>query len=290
MNLLRVIIIIVLLSNCQTDDSKEQVINIDSVITVTNLDSKVDETSGLINFNDRLITHNDGGDSPNLYEINISTGDVIRTVTVTNAINIDMEDIAQDENYIYLCDVGNNSNNRKDQTIYKISKTDYLAKENVTAEIITISYNEQTDFTKTNQSTNFDAEAVISVGSSLFLFTKNWGNLNTSVYKIPKVEGNYKLTKLDEYSINGLITGADYNINTNTIILTGYSNFKPFVVKLTNFSQNNPLDGKVEKKSINVSGSAQIEGISANPDNSYFISAEGSLGLPPVLYKMKLSD
>lgn len=290
MNLLRVIIIIVLLSNCQTDDSKEQVINIDSVITVTNLDSKVDETSGLINFNDRLITHNDGGDSPNLYEINISTGDVIRTVTVTNAINIDMEDIAQDEIYIYLCDVGNNSNNRKDQTIYKISKTDYLAKENVTAEIITISYNEQTDFTKTNQSTNFDAEAVISVGSSLFLFTKNWGNLNTSVYKIPKVEGNYKLTKLDEYSINGLITGADYNINTNTIILTGYSNFKPFVVKLTNFSQNNPLDGKVEKKSINVSGSAQIEGISANPDNSYFISAEGSLGLPPVLYKMKLSD
>ena len=290
MYLLRVIILIVLLSNCQTDDSKEPVINIDSVVTVTNLSSKVDETSGLINFNNRLITHNDGGDSPNLYEISISTGDVIRTVAVTNAINVDMEDIAQDENYIYLCDVGNNSNNRKDQTIYKISKTDYLAKENVNAEIITISYNEQTDFTKTNRTTNFDAEAVISVGSSLFLFTKNWGDLNTSVYKIPKVKGNYKLTKIDNYSINGLITGADYNINTNTIVLTGYSNFKPFIVKLTDFSQNNPLDGKVEKKSINVNGSAQIEGISANPDNSYYLSAEGSLGLPPVLYKMTLSD
>ena len=57
-------------------------------------------------------------------------------------------------------------------------------------------------------------------------------------------------------------------------------------MQLSDFSQNNPLDGKVEKKNLNLSGSIQIEGIAANPDGSYYISAEELRGLPAVLYKM----
>lgn len=287
--LLKILLLISFLYNCQSDEISLVVNNPSENFTikkVTTLSSKIDETSGLINFNGRIITHNDSGDKPNLYEIDITSGKVIRTVTISNAVNIDMEDIAQDENSIYLCDIGNNSNKRKNQTIYKISKADYLIKDKVVAEIIRIKYKEQINFTKTNRKTNFDAEAVVNINDELFLFTKNWGDLKTSVYKIPKEKGNYTLTKIDSFDINGLITAATYNENTKTVILTGYLDFKPFIVELTNFSSNSPLDGKIDKKSIVVSGSKQIEGITVNPDGSYYMSAEESSGFSAILYKL----
>ena len=60
------------------------------------------------------------------------------------------------------------------------------------------------------------------------------------------------------------------------------------MVILSDFSKN-PLDGKMEKIDLDISGSKQVEGISYNPDGSYFLSAEASLGLPAVLYKMNLN-
>ncbi|MCD6544740.1 MAG: hypothetical protein J7K34_09550 [Flavobacteriaceae bacterium] len=156
----------------------------------------------------------------------------------------------------------------------------------VIAEKIKISYLEQTNFTKSNKKTNFDAEAVVSVGNNLFLFTKNWGDLRTSVYKVPKEKGVYRLEKISTYNVNGLITGADYSKNKNTIVLTGYNNFLPFIVKITNFSNNDPLSGKIEKVGINVNGSLQIEGIAANPDGSFYLSAEEMTGFTAMLYKL----
>ena len=64
---------------------------------------------------------------------------------------------------------------------------------------------------KSNKETNFDAEAVVSIGNNLFLFTKNWGDLKTSVYKVPKEKGVYKLKTIGSYHINGLVAGATDN-------------------------------------------------------------------------------
>ena len=188
----------------------------DIVITkVIDLSSKINETSGLINFNGKLITHNDSGSEPILYEIDVTTGDINREVKISNVDAVDIEDITQDDNFIYVCDIGNNSNERKDQAIYKISKNDYLNKSEVTAEIISINYKEQTDYTKSDKATNFDAEAVVIIGNELVLFTKNWGDNKTSVYKIPIEKGSYEITAVDTYNIGGLITGADYNKSNN---------------------------------------------------------------------------
>ena len=253
---------------------------------VVNLSSKIRETSGLINFDGRLITHNDSGSDPILYEIDINSGEISREVKISNVEAVDIEDIAQDENFIYVCDIGNNSNNRKNQAIYKISKSDYLSKNEVVAELIFISYMEQTDFSKSDKDTNFDAEAVVVMENELYLLTKNWGDYRTSVYKIPTQKGTYQITEIDSYNIEGLITGADYNKANNTIMLTGYNGFIPFVVELSEFTNNNPLNGTIEKNSIPLSGSRQIEAIAVNPDGSYYISAEESLGSSAVLYKM----
>jgi hypothetical protein len=256
------------------------------ITKVVDLSSIINETSGLINFDGRLITHNDSGSEPILYEININSGEINREVKISNVTAVDIEDIAQDENFIYVCDIGNNSNTRRDQAIYKISKNDYLNKSEVLAEIISISYKEQTDFSQTNKATNFDAEAVVVMGNELVLFTKNWGDFRTSVYRIPTQVGTYEITEVDNYNIEGLITGADYNKSDNTIIMTGYRGIIPFVVKLSDFTENNPLNGAIEKNSIALTGSRQVEAIAVNPDGSYYISTEASAGFSAALYKM----
>ncbi len=256
---------------------------------LVNLSKEVEETSGLLVFDNRLITHNDSGGEASLYEIDITSGAVNRKVNIRNAKNKDMEDIAQDENYIYLCDIGNNLGNRKDQVIYKISKEDYLSKEEVEAERIEISYKEQTDYSKSNYKTNFDAEAVVDIRGKLFLFTKNWGNGETSVYEIPKEAGKHELQKIDTYQIGGLITGADYNPKTKTVVLTGYANYKPMLVILKGFSKSNPLSGEVVKLNISLSAATQIEGVAAKLDGTYYISAESSNKSPAVLYSMSMN-
>lgn len=259
----------------------------DIVITkVVDLSSIINETSGLINFDGNLITHNDSGSDPILYEIDINSGDINREVNISNVDAVDIEDIAQDDNFIYVCDIGNNSNERKDQAIYKISKNDYLNKSEVTAEIISINYKEQTDYTKSDKATNFDAEAVVIIGNELVLFTKNWGDYETSVYKIPIEKGSYEITAVDTYNIGGLITGADYNKSNNTIIMTGYRGIVPFVVKLNDFTENSPFDGTIEKNSIPLTGSRQVEAVAVNPDGSYYLSTEESAGFSAALYKM----
>ena len=42
------------------------------------LPSEVEETSGLIFLNGKIITHNDSGDDPNLYEIDTISGTISR--------------------------------------------------------------------------------------------------------------------------------------------------------------------------------------------------------------------
>ena len=81
---------------------------------LTSLDSTVFESSGLVYLNHRLITHNDSGDEPALYEIDTINGEVLRKVILRGALNRDWEDICADSKYIYVGDFGNNYGSRKD--------------------------------------------------------------------------------------------------------------------------------------------------------------------------------
>ena len=56
---------------------------------VTTLQNSIEETSGLINLDGRLITHNDSGSQPILYELDSVSGNVTRSVTIKNATNTD---------------------------------------------------------------------------------------------------------------------------------------------------------------------------------------------------------
>ena len=228
-----------------------------TAIEITNLQTPdLDENSGLIFYNNNIITFNDSGGEANLYEINGSTGNITRTVTITNATNVDWEDITQDASYIYIGDIGNNNGNRTDLKIYKIAKNDYNGYDDVAvAEIISYSYADQLDFTSNPNNTNWDAEGLISYGDQLLIFSKNWVDNRVNVYSTPKTNGTHSALLESSYNTNGLITSAEISLNETIIYLTGYSSSQaPFMYTIHGIP-NNSLDifsGVISEKISNI--------------------------------------
>lgn len=242
----------------------------------------LNESSGIIYFNGKLITHNDSGGNNELYEVDLVSELVSRTVTISNAQNVDWEDITQDANSIYIGDIGNNvSGNRTDLMIYKISKSDYLSMNTVTAEIIAFSYSDQTDFTaKSSNNTEWDAEALVSFdASNLIVFTKNWVNGITKGYLVSKTPGTHSLTPLTTtLSSDGLITGGTFNPLSAKLYLVGYNNIlQPFVWECKNFAGSDVFSGTNTQTQLSSLAQEQAEAITFIDENSYLITSESFL-------------
>lgn len=291
MDLKKIIFAILLLFNSQWIQS--QISNFQEKFE---LPSEVKENSGLLFFDDKIITHNDSGDAANLYEIDSLTGNLLRTVLITNATHIDWEDIGEDENNIYIADIGNNNGNRTDLKIYKILKSDFRNNTSVTAEEISFSYEDQTDFSNQPNASNFDAEAIVVSGDSILIFTKNWADLQTNVYKIPTTLGNYTATKISTANIDGLITGA--SLYNGHFLLCGYSTtLAPFLVHIapSTGSSDNIFSAGFTKDSLEneLESGSQVEGIIGFDTGKYYISREHfsiSLGGNEIVFTQKLYE
>ena len=243
------------------------------------LPNELSESSGTIFYNNKLITHNDSGNNNVLYELDLETELVTRVITISGATNVDWEDMAQDDSSIYIGDFGNNSGDRTDLKVYKISKSDYQSSNVVTAEIISFTYANQIDFTSNPQNTTWDAEALVSWdASSLVLLSKNWVSGTTSAYVLPKTPGTYVISPLEtELNANGLITGATYDDNTNQLLLVGYSNptLQPFVWFCESIEDVDILSGINTFISLSESLSfEQIESIAYKTNTVYYITSE----------------
>ncbi|MFM2227303.1 MAG: hypothetical protein RL664_646 [Bacteroidota bacterium] len=238
------------------------------------LSSQVPETSGLIFFQDGLLTHNDNSDEQ-LYVIDTLNGAVLQTFSLNGTSNFDWEEITQDSLYMYVGDFGNNAGNRTDLHILRIEKSSLL--EGTPAiDTIAFAYEDQTDFTPSNQNTAFDCEAFIAGTDSLFLFTKNWIDLSTACYSVPKVPGNYLAQRKDSSEVNGLITGATYLPNKKLIILSGYSSLlQPFMYLLFDFEGTDFFSSFQQKINLSlnfhqIEGVATTNGIDVYLTNEYF--------------------
>ena len=259
---------------------------------LTSLSDSVFETSGLIFLENRLITHNDSGDVAALYEIDTITGDVLRSVFIQNASHRDWEDICNDDEYIYIGDFGNNWGNRQDLRIYRLPIADYLTSENdsLDVEVINFSYTEQKDFKPDPFFTNYDTEAVIAYNDSLYIFTKNWGDNQTYIYSCSKEPGNYELSRVDVVNTKGIVTGASYNSEKHSIILSGYIHTFPFLVEIKKFEGNQFSDGKITRYILPKNGSTQIEGITSVYPDRYFLTSEQTKKGKSSLYSFSDKD
>lgn len=257
------------------------------------LPAVMSETSGLVLYNDHLLTHNDDSDT-NLYLLDSSDPFDYTTLPITGVSNSDWEDIAEDEDYIYIGDFGNNvSGNRTNLRIFRILKSELM--NNPVADTISFSYETQTDFTpQSSNSTDFDCEAFIVTAEKIYLFTKEWGTKKTSVYELEKTPGTHTASYKETLNVQGLITGATHLEEEQLVVLSGYSIIlQPFVYLLYDFENDDFFSGNKRKIMLNLPYH-QVEGITSEDGLMYYLSNEafatGNIQVDPKITKLDLSS
>lgn len=168
------------------------------------VDEKLTEISGIeFDKKNQLWAINDSGDDPNIYQL-AQDGSISRTIRISNAKNIDWEDMTQDDfGHFFLGDFGNNDNNRKWLTIYKIENPIDIKGDSTQAEIIKFTYSDQESFPAKQDNKNFDLEAFVFYQDHLYLFTKNRKKPfdgKTNLYKIGDHAANFNAKKVSSFT------------------------------------------------------------------------------------------
>ena len=245
------------------------------------LPDSIKETSGLIYWHDCFWTMNDHR-KPFLYGINPLTGIIERKITLLNVETNDWEELTQDEQHIYIGDFGDNDRKarKKSRTIYRFEKKAALENDSVAVQKINFELEGYFDDRKgLPNNTNFDCEAMISMNDSLYLFTKEWKNLSTTVYVLPNKAGSWIAKKKQIFDAGGLITGASYFSPNNVLVLCGYhtdqkSYLIPFVYIFTGFKNEDFFSGKSKKVFIG-KPFHQVEAVATYDGKNYFFTNEG---------------
>ncbi|MEY2836376.1 MAG: hypothetical protein RLZZ557_2038, partial [Bacteroidota bacterium] len=126
------------------------------------------ENSGMIWWNNLLWQHNDSGGEPAIYASDTASNIIQRRIGLKGGFNIDWEDIAQDEEFIYVADAGNNINGARPKfMVYKIAKSmivDSPRNLTIQPELITFKYEDMPEkpVPVEANNTDWDCEAMIA--------------------------------------------------------------------------------------------------------------------------------
>ena len=235
------------------------------------LSKKIDETSGLEIIDGQFITHNDSGDEAKLYYLD-KKGVIVHERNLHVAKNNDWEDITKDEDYLYVANMGNNLDNRKNLSIFKVP----IDISNDQVEEIEFNYPEQVKFITLEKSSQYDAEGLIAIDENLIIFTKNKLKKITEIYSLPKIAGTYEAKKIGSLNTQSIITGADYDSKTKLLALTGSLSFKGdeyYILKIEDFDLESNKDYKINMYEIPI-GKTQVEAIKIIDSNTFWITSE----------------
>ena len=233
------------------------------------LSKKIDETSGLEIVDGQFITHNDSGGDPKLYYLD-KKGKIVFERTLEGVKNNDWEDITKDDQFIYVANMGNNFDTRKNLSIVK-TPIDPSSNE---AELIEFNYPEQVKFTTAYSQSQYDAEALITIEDYLIILTKNKLKKITEIYALPKIAGKYEAKKIGSLNTQSIITGGDYDPETKLLALTGTLIFNEYyILKIEDFDLESKKDYKIDMYEIPV-GKTQVEAIKIIDSNTFWITSE----------------
>jgi len=188
------------------------------------LPEPVDECSGAVAWTDTsFLTHNDDGPAE-LFEVSYS-GRLVGTLPVPGAANEDWEDLARDSaGTLYISDLGNNRNRRRDLGIY------VLPPKAARARFIPVRYEDQQDFPPRQDARNFDCEALFYRSGALWAVTKNRGLPPVKLYRIGLEAGAQVARIADTASFSLPITGADVSPDGSILALCAYG--KVYLMRL----------------------------------------------------------
>ena len=233
------------------------------------LSKTIEETSGLEIINNMLITHNDSGGEPALYYLD-KKGKIVETRKIKGVKNNDWEDITKDDEFIYIANMGNNFDTRKNLSIIKIP---IKKSSDETVEIINFLYPEQKKFNTIYSKSQYDGEGIVSIKDDLIIFTKNKLKKITEIYSLPKTSGNYEAKIISSIDVKSIVTGSDYNNQLKLLALTSTVDFKKyFLILIKDFSLENK-EHEIETYEIPI-GKTQVEAVKIINKNTFWISSE----------------
>jgi hypothetical protein len=295
----RFLIAISLFVGCETTDDKadsqQPVFDLEKGIE---LDAAINESSGIVAVNGKLLTHNDSRGTPQLFEIN-SRGEVTSILNFENGPTLyDWEDITADEDFIYIGDIGNNAGSRESLQIFKLPLNN-LGGGALSPGIVEFRFADQQDFDNPLNQTSYDAEALTALDGDFYVFTKDWLELNTAVYRVKNQTGLQSLDPIATLNIGGLVTGATATA-AGEVVLCGYSTtLSPFIARVAIDDEGVTLLDKIDLSGL-IDNNAQIEGIAfqGSDDNgveTFFLTSEQfereiagrRIKFPAAIYKLR---
>jgi len=203
---------------------------------------EVDECSGMVKsrqFADVYWIHNDSGDEARIFAVN-QQGEPIkpanmpeyRGIQITDARNIDWEDITTDTSgTLIIGDTGNNGNRRQDLAIYLLSEPNPNVSQAVPAKKIRFYYPDQHEFPPEKR--NYDAEAIFWANGKIYLLTKHRSDNDTKLYRFDSLldSATNPLTLLDTFNIRGQVTAADASPDGKKLAVLTYNAIWMFEVE-----------------------------------------------------------
>ena len=238
----------------------------------------LNESSGLTFLDGKMWSFSDSGNPNDIYRVDSSSGAILQTVDISNATNVDWEDMTSNDNYLFIGDFGNNNGTRQDLKIYRINKTSLTSTATaVTASVINFSYSDQTSFPSLPTNNNFDCEAMIFLNDSIHLFSKNWVDKQTKHYVLPNIPGTHVAQYRETYNTGFLVTSASVQ-KYGVIALIGYLRTGTFPVSMSMiYDYKNHLLFNGNKRKFDLSTQlvyGQVEGIEFSNTSTAFVTNE----------------
>lgn len=213
----------------------------------------ISELSGIAKSNtydDVYWVHNDSGDTPRLFALDSEWQVIIPSflsgqfhgeevegnkqpwpgLSVELAANLDWEDITIADDTIYIADMGNNGNARRDLGVYVLTEPNPRATFRARPlQFIPVRYPDQSSFPPPLW--HFDSEAIFAFEGALYFLTKHRGE---SIYQLASGANLYRLQNWRTDQVNVLekvdsrddaffITAADLSPDQEWLAVTGYT-------------------------------------------------------------------
>ena len=270
-----------------------------TAIPVGSLNRCLNNTSSLLFWDGSLWTLNDHY-SLRMYALDTASGAIVSELPegVDLSEVTDMEETAQDEEYLYFGDFGNNHERlRNDLHIIRMAKSEMLSGScrRDTIWFTYEGYDPDGEGASTLPVTDYDCEAMVAAGDSLYLFTKQWTAHGTRCFALPKTPGFHTAVLRDSMDFIGMATGACYLPEQRLLALCGYNLLcQAFLQVLYDFDGHDFFSGNSLFISLDNGVGHQIEALASLDGLHYFLTQErfSRLGITneASLMKIDLTD
>lgn len=246
-------------------------------------DVRVRESSGLAH--SRQIpgiwwTHNDSGHTNHIFPMGVDGSKAAEPVEILGAVNVDWEDIAADDaGQLWISDLGNNRNRRRDLKVYVIDEPRPIPGSDPPAfpaavpvkRVLRVRYPDQHAFPPPQL--NFDSEGIFVRNGILYVLTKHRADSNTRLYRLVDDGGEeeQELEFLQQFDDIGMVTGAALDRSGRRLAVLTYTGVWLFT---TDGETELFLGGEIRHLPAAFRAWGQVEGIDWIDGDSLLISNE----------------